>query len=240
MSHTSSARMTTRSESSSDRNESSGRRRNLTVDQLFPSETNKSGTKGKRLNVDTLFSGVSAHRDVVIDMSHEVLIERKKKRKEELEHQYLLEYKRCWKSIGDADNDTTCNSEIVFEVLDNIPDHPDYSPWDCVETIQSKLRTEEFMNTHILGDGKSIFISWKDIETNRDTYYEELEEAQKSDDDKEHKNKDPDDPNDNDHNNNDHAKSEDMRKAFDIKIGSFADPTSSDIFNTEKDTDKDN
>lgn len=51
---------------------------NFTVDHLFPSETNKSGTKGKRLDINTIFSGVSADSDVVIDMSHEILIEKNK------------------------------------------------------------------------------------------------------------------------------------------------------------------
>ena len=98
----------------------------FTVDQLFPSETNKSGTKGKRLDVNTLFSGTANNSDIVIDMSHEVLIERKKKRADEVHRQYMLAYKNCWDKINSADNDRL--TETIFEVLPDLPEFPEYSP----------------------------------------------------------------------------------------------------------------
>lgn len=151
-----------------DSDRSGNRRYNFTVDQLFPSETNKSGTKGKRLDVNTIFSGTPRDPDVVIDMSHEVLIERRKKRKEELQKQYMLTYQNCWKRIDAADADGL--TEVTFEVIAQHPRFPEYSPLDCLMLIQNKLRSEEYMDTIILRDNLSIYINWENIENNKQVY----------------------------------------------------------------------
>jgi hypothetical protein len=221
---TSSNRLNNKSDTESDRHHSrsgTGRRKNiLTVDQLFPSETNKSGTKGKRLDINTLFSGTATNPDVVIDMSHETLIQRKKQRKEDLHRQYMLEYKRCWERINSADQDGL--NEFIFEAQPIIERFPEYSPLDCIELIQDKLRTEEFMDTAILDNNQSIYICWVNIEANRDAYLDELES-----DDKSEKETDTD--------RDDHNDTNEMRKDFDQKINSIADPN---VTETELDTDK--
>lgn len=148
------------------------RKYNFTVDQLFPSETNKSGTRGKRLDINTIFSNTATNPDVVIDMSHEVLIERRKKRKEEIKRQYMLAYQNCWKKIDASDGDGLF--ETIFEVIDALPQFPEYSSIDCLALIQNKLRTEEYMDTVILKDNLSIYINWENIEANKAAYLESL------------------------------------------------------------------
>jgi hypothetical protein len=223
----SSLRSSAKSESESDRSHSRLRRNILTVDQLFPSETNKSGTKGKRLDINSLFSGTATNPDVVIDIGAETLIERKKKRKDDLQRQYMLEYKRCWERIDAADLDRL--NETIFEVLPEVERFPEYSPVDCVELIQDKLRTEEFMDTVILGDNKSIYISWANIEANRDKFIEEAENEERSKTEKDITETERDDVERSDENGND---TEEMRKDFDAKIKSMVGP----ISETERDT----
>ena len=211
-------------ESESDRSHSRLRRNILTVDQLFPSETNKSGTKGKRLDINSLFSGTANNPDVVIDIGADTLIERKKKRKDELQRRYLLEYKRCWEKIDAADLDRL--NETIFEVLPEVERFPEYSPIACVELIQDKLITEEFMDTVILGNNHSIFISWANIEANRDAYLKEMEDAENgdhTDTERETTETDRDDVERSDETGND---TEDMRKTFEAKINSMVAPIS--------------
>jgi len=196
------------------------RRNILTVDQLFPSETNKSGTKGRRLDIKSLFSGTATNPDIVIDIGADTLIERKKKRADELYRQYMLEYKRCWERIDSADLDRL--NETIFEVLNEIERFPEYSPITCVELIQDKLRTEEFMDTVILDDNKSIYISWANIEANRDTYLitekdDEDNKKVKEDNKKEKENTDTKTKSVDKHDND----TEDMRRLFDAKIKSI-------------------
>lgn len=224
----SSLRISARSESESDRPGRSRKKRSiLTVDQLFPSETNRSGTKGKRLDINSLFSGTATNPDVVIDLSHETLIERRKQRKDDLHRQYLLEYKRCWDKINASDNDRL--NETIFEVQGEIERFPEYSPIDCVELIQDKLRTEEFMDTVILADNKSVYISWANIERNRDAYLKELENEDKSDRSEDGR----DDRDDKDDTSTDRAKTDtdDLRQAFDSKIKSMIGPSETETDN---------
>lgn len=200
---------------------------NFTVDHLFPSETNKSGTKGKRLDINTIFSGVSADSDVVIDMSHEILIERKIKRREELQRQYTLFYKKCWEKIDSADKDTL--TETIYEILPNLPQYPEYSPKDCLNYIQNRLRKEEFIDTLILDDNLSIYINWSNVEANRSAYDEEMEREKEREEDEERdrekereKDKDSVDNNyDHNYSNNNRDTDSRIRKAFDEKINSF-------------------
>jgi hypothetical protein len=185
----------------------------FTVDQLFPSETNKSGTKGKRLDVNTLFSGTTNNPDVVIDMSHEILIERKKKRADEVQRQYMLSYKNCWEKINSADNDRL--TETVFEVLPDLPEFPEYSPIECINLIQDKLRTE-YIDTVIMSDNLNIFINWKDIEENKKR--KELEEKEERERVRERE-KD----NDSDSRDRDKKNYNNNKKEFDNKINKLTD-----------------
>jgi len=178
----------------------------FTIDQLFPSETNKSGTKGKRLDINTLFSGTATNPDIVIDMSHGVLIERKKKRADEVQRQYMLSYKNCWEKINSADNDRL--TETIFEVLPDLPEFPEYSHIECINLIQDKLRTE-YIDTVIMSDNLNIFINWKDIEENKKR--KELEEREK----------------DNDSESRD--RKNDIRKEFDNKIKKLTNHNPEDV-----------
>lgn len=137
---------------------------NFSVDELFPSETNRSGTRGKNLNIETLFTGTHEEADVIVDMSYEVLLDRKIKRRKLLQKQYMKIYKFCWDRIDMAEKDGL--TEIIFEVLPTIPQFPEYNCQDCLNIIQNNLR-DQYMDTIILEDGLSIYISWADLEANK-------------------------------------------------------------------------
>lgn len=231
---TSSKRASNKSDSPSDKSHVSMRRNILTVDQLFPSETNKSGTKGKRLDINTLFSGTGTNPDIVIDMSHEVLIQRRKQRRDDLSRQYLLEYKRCWEKIDSADKDRL--TETTFEVLTEVERFPEFSPIECVELIQDRLRTEEFMDTIILDDNKSIYISWANVEANRDVYLDEQTD-EKDKDDKSVSESDNDSKSKNDSGTKTLSEKEKMRMEFEKRIRSITRPIT--LTSTEKESDKD-
>lgn len=143
-------------------------RYSITVDQLFPSDKNVSGSRGRRFDVNSLFDGLPNQTEVQISMSHKILLEREKRRYDELHNQYMFAYKNCWDKIDSADNDGL--KETIFEVLPNLPRYPKYSPQECLEIIQDKLRTEEFMDTLILEDGLSIYIDWSNIKRNKEAY----------------------------------------------------------------------
>lgn len=143
-------------------------RYNFSVDQLFPLEHDAISNNKKKFNVETLFSGTADDPNVVIDMSHQILIERRKKRAEDLQKQYMMCYKHCWDKIDASDKDGL--TETIFEIPSNLPHYPEYSPTDCINMIQTKLRKEEFMDTIILNNDQSIFINWMNIEKNRESF----------------------------------------------------------------------
>jgi hypothetical protein len=208
--------------------------RTLTIDQLFPSETNKSGTKGKRLDINTLFSGEETNSDIVIEMSHEVLLERRRKRADEVQRQYMITLKNCWTKIDSADNDGLF--ETTFEVLPNIPQYSEYSPIDCLNLIQTKLR-DEYMNTEILDDNLSIYISWDKLQINKDAYTAYMEEQNKDHTDSQKKSsksvkktsdKKTSDKKTSDKKTSDKKTSDNARKEFDIKMISLIDSDKDD------------
>jgi hypothetical protein len=163
-------------------------KRELCVDNLFPSDV-KSGTKGKNMDIATLFSNVSLNPEPDIPFTSDILLERIKKRREEklLCYRNILKY--CHQKIAAVDQDQ--GTDIIITMVDSIPECRDYVPRECLEYISLKLREEKF-DTTILSD-TMIFITWKYLELKHYT-----EEQQLNNDAENTENEENDNDNDND------------------------------------------
>jgi len=132
----------------------------FSVDMLFPMETNKSGTKGKQLDIDTLFRDTPLNKQPVISFTSDVLIDRIKKRRLNKLNCYLKMLQYCHERIKNAD-ELGC-TDIEFVVVETYPECRDYDPYECLEFISEKLR-QDYFDTIIISD-VSMFITWKYIE----------------------------------------------------------------------------
>jgi mRNA deadenylase 3'-5' endonuclease subunit Ccr4 len=164
---------------------------NISVDSLFPSETNKSGTRGKKLDVETLFSNTPLNNEPDITFSSSTLLERRKKRRKEKLNHFKQMLKYCHKKIADTDEDQ--GTDIVFSVVESIPECKDYNPLQCLEYISIKLREEDFDTTILTNT--TMFITWKYLElkvnrrksNQKDHENEKNEKNEKNKDDRENK-----------------------------------------------------
>jgi hypothetical protein len=147
------------------RDDDSKRRVNkeINVDNLFPSDENISGTRGKKLDVESLFSGTPLNKDPDITFTSDKLIKKRVKRREEQLKYYKQMLKYCHQRIDDADDNH--DTDMIFTVVDTIPECKEYNPRECLEYISDKLR-EDDLDTAILTD-TTMFITWKYLELKR-------------------------------------------------------------------------
>lgn len=145
--------------SSATKNRSKGENKEICIDNLFPSN-NKSGTKGVKLDIETLFCGTPLNNDPDLTFSSDLLVERINKRRLEKLGWYKNMLKYCHNRIDAADEDQ--GTDIIFSVVESIPECKEYVPQECLEYISIKLREDDF-DTTILTD-TTMFITWKYLE----------------------------------------------------------------------------
>ena len=133
--------------------------KNISVDKLFPSDT-QSGTTGKKLDVVSLFSNTPLNNEPIITFSSNIILEKRdKQRKNKLKfYRHMLKY--CHDRITIAENDH--GFDIIFTVIESIPECIDYNSLECLEFISIKLRDEDFDTTILTST--TMFITWKYIE----------------------------------------------------------------------------
>lgn len=131
----------------------------INVDNLFPSDV-RSGTRGKNLDVETLFSNTPLSNEPEITFTSNILLEKREKRRKEKLKYYTHMLKYCHKRISDADDDQ--GSDIVFTIIDSVPECKDYDSMECLEFISIKLREEDFDTTILTPT--TMFITWKYLE----------------------------------------------------------------------------
>jgi hypothetical protein len=146
---------------------------NLSVDKLFP-EGGRSGKGGKKLNIDSLF-GEKNDDDYEIEFSSDILIEKiEARRKIKLKcFNHMLKY--CYDRIMSVDN--IHDTDMIFTVVDMIPECKDYDSLECLEFISVKLREQDF-DTIILSDN-TMFITWKYIEIKKMEKNEQMDKIKK-------------------------------------------------------------
>lgn len=152
--------MSDRTKSKDKKNKKRDKLKALTIDSLFPSDHNKSGTRGKKLDVETLFSNTPLNRKPDITFSSKLLLERRNKRREKKLNYYLHMLKYCHQRIEETDDND--ERDMIFTVLETIPECKSYDPLECLEFISTKLREDDF-DTTILTD-TMMFITWKYLE----------------------------------------------------------------------------
>ncbi len=158
-------------------NQTKNRAMKMCVDKLFPSDENKSGTKGNKLDIDTIFVNTPLNNEPKITFSSNVLLERIKKRRKKKLNYYKQMLKYCHERIENTDNDQ--ETDVVFTIVENIPEFKDFNPRECLEYISKKLREDDF-DTTILTD-TTMFITWKYLELKIETHkQEEKEEKEKN------------------------------------------------------------
>lgn len=133
----------------------------ISIDNLFPTDV-KSGTKGRRMDIETLFSNtpLNQNQDPDITFTSDILLNKIKKRREEKLICYRNMLKYCHKRIADTDDDQ--GTDMILTMVESIPECRDYSSRECLEYISIKLREENF-DTTILTD-TTMFITWKYLE----------------------------------------------------------------------------
>ena len=181
-----------RSRHSSRKNESRDKKE-ISIDNLFPSD-NKSGTKGVKLDVESLFSGTPLNHEPEITFSSNILVERTKKRRLERLSCYTNMLKYCHNRILAADEDQ--GTDIIFSVVESMAECKDYNPYECLEYISIKLREDDFDTTILTNT--TMFITWK---------YLELKKQDRIRNEETKNNSDPDTSNNDQHkSNNEHHK----------------------------------
>ncbi|VBB18257.1 hypothetical protein YASMINEVIRUS_720 [Yasminevirus sp. GU-2018] len=157
----------------SDKRRQDGASREICIDNLFPSES-KSGTRGRKMDINTLFSNTPLNPEPDITFTSDVLLDRIKKRRAEKLLCYMNMLKYCHKRIADADEDQ--GTDIILKVVETVPECKDYDPRECLEYISIKLREDDF-DTTILTD-TTMFITWKYLELKREDRQRKMEEAE--------------------------------------------------------------
>lgn len=155
------------------RSDSSATERNkgirMCVDNLFPTEGNKSGGKSNRLDIETIFVNTPLNNEPKITFTSSVLLERIKKRRKRKLNYYKQMLKYCHERIENADEDQ--GTDIMFTIVENIPEFKDFNPRECLEYISIKLR-EDYFDTTILTDA-TMFITWKYLELKKERIKQE-------------------------------------------------------------------
>ncbi len=136
---------------------------NISIDKLFPSD-NVSGTRGKKLDINSLYSNTSLNNDPEITFNSNLLIEKRIRRRNEKLNFYKQMLKYCYKRI--AESDDNLETDILFTVIENIPECKEYNPKECLEYISVKIREEDF-DTTILSS-TTMFITWKYLELKKE------------------------------------------------------------------------
>jgi hypothetical protein len=146
----------------------------ISVDKLFPSDT-RSGTRGKKLDVETLFCNTPLNNEPDITFTSDILIEKREKRRKEKLNYYIHMLRYCHKRISDADDDQ--GSDIVFTIIESVPECKDYDPIECLEFISVKLREEDFDTTILTPT--TMFITWKYLELKKQERYDTAKKLKK-------------------------------------------------------------
>lgn len=146
----------------------------LSVDSIYPTSTNLSIAKGKKLDVETLYNNslsIMKNDDPHINFSSDQLVERKKQIREAKLNYYRHMLKYCYKRIEDIDNED--GTDMVFTVMEKISECRGYDSRECIEYISTKLREQHF-DTTVLTD-TTMFITWKYLELKKENHKTNIE-----------------------------------------------------------------
>jgi len=126
----------------------------LTISKLF-GNNKKSG----KITVNTIYKNNILLGDY--EFKSESLLEENKIKVKKLDICHHNIYRACCNQITAANHNE--QTEIIFFVPEFVAECPTYDTLVCLNFIKAKLK-EQQMDTYILPDCKSIFITWHNIE----------------------------------------------------------------------------
>lgn len=135
----------------------------FTLNKLFPEQMHS--TSGKcNFNLDSISPAINENKTEDMDNEMikltETLLQRIETRRKKKLWYYQNMLKYCREKIIEADNNQI--TDILFGVIEFIPECKNYNSVECLEYISQKLRAHEF-DTFIIND-ITMFISWKYLE----------------------------------------------------------------------------
>jgi len=136
----------------------------ININNLFPSSTTSiTGNSYKPLDINSLFHPEEQRFDSKVNFSIEKLINVREEKKNKIRKKYKKIFTLCLNKITVVNN--LNKTDIIYDIPDAIFRCPDYNQLDCMDFLQSRLR-RLYMDTLTLSN-RSIFISWLNIEDNR-------------------------------------------------------------------------
>ena len=134
----------------------------ISIKTLVP-DTKVGNSKSNILDINSLMTINNSYEDSIKNFNAEYLIKTNKEKREKLLALYNKYYAHCIEKIKLFHN--SGKLDLIFDVPDKIPDNADYIPKYCMDFIETKLR-QNYMDTYRI-DNKTIFITWKYIESHK-------------------------------------------------------------------------
>lgn len=135
---------------------------NISVDKLFPE--GKTCCRNNIIDIDTLFKNTPLDNEPDISFSSDKLLNKIKKRRLNKLKKYNEMLRYCYQKIEETDNNN--DTDLIFHIIESIPDCKEFIPMECLEYISLKLRKHDF-DTKIMSN-TSIFITWKYLELKKE------------------------------------------------------------------------
>lgn len=134
------------------------------IANLFPNEDGSKPYIGGRLDINTLFKK-KPEDDLTINFDSKTLLQKSQRQRQKLLKWYVKMFNVCSQKITQAN--TFGITDILFEVINFIPECPEYKPLECIKFIEMKLN-DQHINTYIVSTTQ-IFITWADLENKIDS-----------------------------------------------------------------------
>jgi hypothetical protein len=129
------------------------------IANLFPNEDGSKPYIGGKLDVNTLFKK-KTDDEIIMNFDSRSLLKTTHLQRKKLHKWHIKMFNTCSHKITQAN--ALGITDIIFEVINFIPECPEYKPLECIKFIESKLN-EQHINTWIV-DTTKIFITWADLE----------------------------------------------------------------------------
>ena len=135
---------------------------NLSIKNLVP-DVKIGDSKSSILDINSLISINNSVEDSIRTFNADYLIKINKEKREKLLLIYHRLYSNCIEKIKLFNN--AGRFDLIYDVPDKIADNLDYISKYCMDFIEIKLK-ENYIDTFRI-DNKTIFITWKYIESSK-------------------------------------------------------------------------
>lgn len=129
------------------------------IANLFPNPDGSKPYIGGKLDVNTLFRK-KQEDDLTINFDSRDLLKTAHVKRKKILKWYVKMFNACTEKIKSANSFGI--TDIVFEIINFIPECPEYKPLKCLKFISKKLN-EQHINTYIV-NSTHLFITWADLE----------------------------------------------------------------------------